>query len=125
MREMHVELAGEPITLAATFKASVEIANRVADPLEIAREASIEATMLAQSLPYQPKFKFTVDNVPLLLWIGMKAAGDTRKLEDAQELVFEHGFVASRDIALNYLVMIVTPKTDQDPDSNQEQSSGN
>jgi len=125
MREMHVELGGEQITLAATFKASVEIADRVADPLEIARESAVEATLLAQSMPYQPKFRFDIKNVPLILWIGMKAAGDSRKLEDVQELVFENGFIASRDIALNYLVTIVTPKTDQESDAKQDQSSGN
>jgi len=124
MREMHIELGGEQVTLAATFKASVEIADRVADPLEIAREASIEATLLTQNLPYQPKFKFDVKNVPMILWIGMKAAGDSRKLEDVQELVFEEGFIAARDIVLTYLASIVVPKSESVEESTKGTDSG-
>jgi len=124
MREMHIELGGEQVTLAATFKASVEIADRVADPLEIAREASIEATLLTQNLPYQPKFKFDVKNVPMILWIGMKAAGDSRKLEDVQELVFEEGFIAARDIVLTYLASIVVPKSESVEESTKDTDSG-
>lgn len=113
MREMTANLGGEEITLAATFKASLDIAEKVDDPLSIAREAAIEA-LFAQSLQaYQPRFKFTVQNVPLIIFTGMKAAGDKRTLEQVQELVFDAGFVEARDVAVEYIALLVTPKSQE------------
>lgn len=113
MREITAILGGEEITLAATFKASVDVAEKIADPLAIAREAALEA-MFSQALQvYEPKFRFTVKNVPVILHIGMKAAGDKRTLEQVQELVFDGGFVEAREIATSYIAAIVTPKSEE------------
>lgn len=110
---MTVNMGGEEITLAATFRASVEIADKVNDPLAIAREASLEA-MFGQALQvYEPKWRFTVLNVPQIIHIGTKAAGDKRTLMDIQELVFAEGFPSARAIALEYLALIVTPKSEE------------
>ena len=70
MRQYDGELGGRKITLAATFKASQRIAEQVGDPLTIAREAALEAYMLSSGIVYEPKWRFTVENVPLILWIG-------------------------------------------------------
>ena len=110
MRTMTIETGGETYELAATFKASLEIADKVADPLTIAREAALEAAMLKVRIPYQPKFTFTVRNVPVILHAGLKAAGSELKLADIEELVFEAGFVTSRLWAADYLALIVEPK---------------
>lgn len=113
MREITASLGGEEITLAATFKASVEIAEKIADPLAIAREASLEA-MFGQALQvYEPKWRFTVLNVPQIIHIGTRAAGDKRTLAEIQELVFAEGFPSARAIALEYLALIVTPKAEE------------
>lgn len=125
MREFECELAGRSLQLAATFKASIQIAEKVADPLWIAREASIEAMMLERGLAsYEPKFRFTVENVPLVLHIGLKAAGSSMSLEEVQEIVFDAGFGASRDAALEYLGLIVGPKPEEDL-SGEKESEGN
>lgn len=113
MREIVVELGGEELTLAATFKASVDLAERVGDPLLIAREAAIEAMMGANGVTYDPKWRFTVANVPQIIAIGLKAAGDKRKLEDVQELVFKAGFIEAKDAAVRYLAAIVSPKSEE------------
>lgn len=113
MREITVSLGGEEITLAATFKASIEIAEKVADPLAIAREAALEA-LFSQSLQaYDPRFRFSVKNVPQIIFAGMKAAGDKRTLEQVQELVFDAGFVDARDVAVEYIAILVTPKSEE------------
>lgn len=113
MREMTATLGGETITLAATFKASIEIAEKVADPLAIAREAAIEA-LFSQSLQaYDPRFRFTVKNVPQIIFSGMKAAGANRTLEQVQEMVFDEGFVNARDIAVEYIALLVTPQSQE------------
>lgn len=117
MREIIVDLGGEELTLAATFKASVEISDRVGDPLAIAREAAIEGMMAQNGMPYDPRWKFTVKNVPEIIWIGAKAAGDKRKLENVQELVFSAGFLAAKEIATRYLAAIVSPTSEEMDDA--------
>lgn len=113
MREIEVTLGGETVTLAATFGAAMKLAEKVADPLLIAREAALEGTMIARGMPYDPRFKFTVANVPLILWIGMQAAGNKAKLEDVQEMVFNAGFIAARDAAVDYIALIVRPQSEE------------
>ena len=124
MREIIVDLGGEELTLAATFKASVEISDRVGDPLVIAREAAIEAMMSQNGVPYDPRWKFSVRNVPEIIWIGAKAAGDKRKLEDVQELVFAAGFIAARDVATRYLAAIVSPTSEEIEESGGDKEPG-
>lgn len=113
MREIDITLGGETVTLAATFGAAQEVAKKVADPLHIAREANLEAVMISRGLPYQPRFTLTVENVPLLLHIGMSHAGDKRKLPDVQEMVFDAGFIQAKDAAIEYIALIVLPKSEE------------
>lgn len=110
MRTMTIEHNGETYTLAATFGASVEIADKVEDPLTIAREAALEAAMLQARMPYRPKFDFTVRNVPQILHIGLKAGGSDLTLAQVQEIVFDKGLVHSRLWAADYIALIVEPK---------------
>lgn len=108
-REMTVKLGGKRVKLAATFRASVDIAEEVGDPLEIARESSLEAIMISSGVPYKPKFSFNVRNVPQILHIAQEAAGGTMDLEEVQEAVFDTGFMECKDIAGRYIALLVTP----------------
>jgi hypothetical protein len=110
MRTMNIEHGGETYTLAATFGASIEVADKVEDPLMIAREAALEAAMMQARMPYRPKFEFTVRNVPQILHIGLKAAGSDLTLPQVQEIVFDKGLVHSRLWAADYIALIVEPK---------------
>lgn len=123
MREITVTIGGRELTLAATFKASLEIAQQVADPLTIAREAALEGMFLQQGLPYEPKWRFTVPNVIQILLIGLRAAGNPMKREELEELVFDAGFMAAKEAAGDYLALIVGPKPTEVSDK--EGGSGN
>lgn len=111
MREMTATLAGEDVELAATFKSSMEIAKKVADPLFISSEAGLETYFVSAGIPYQPKWRPTIENVPLILHIGQKAAGGSRTIEDMQDLVFRAGFIEARDQAFAYIAMMTTTKS--------------
>jgi hypothetical protein len=125
MREFETTLGGNPVTLAATFKASQEIAQKIADPLVIGREAHLEALLTRPGFPpYDPKFKFTVSNVPLLLHIGLKAAGSSLTLEQVQELVFDEGFVSAKEKASDYLALIISPRSEQVVEGKGAEGSG-
>jgi hypothetical protein len=113
MRECEVQLGGETVTLAATFAAATKIADKVADPLAIAREAALEASMLGRGLPYEPRFKFSVQNVPMILHIGMTAAGSKATLAEVQEMVFDAGFIVARDAATEYIATLVMPRSEE------------
>ena len=117
MREYSGELAGKSLTLAATFGASVKIAKSVGDPMMIAREANVEAYMLDKGLNYNPRWTFDVENVPELIHIGLKEAGSSMTLKEVQELVFEVGFAAARDFALEYLALIIGPAPEHSGES--------
>lgn len=110
MREMTFKHGGEEYTLAATYKASIEIADKVEDPIIIAREAALEAAMMKARMPYRPKFEFTVRNVPTILHAGLKAAGSELVLGEVEEIVFDMGFIAARLIVNDYMALIVAPK---------------
>lgn len=111
MREMTIETAsGEEISLAATFKASLEIADKIADPIEIAREAALEAAMMQARMPYRPKFQFTTRNVVQIVHIGMRAAGADVKQAEVEEIVFDKGLVHARLWAADYIALIVEPR---------------
>lgn len=125
MREYETTLGGKPVTLAATFKASQEIAQKIADPLVIGREAHLEALLTRPGFPpYDPKFKFTVSNVPLLLHIGLKAAGSSLTLEQVQELVFDDGFISAKEKATDYLALIIAPRSEEVVESGGGEGSG-
>lgn len=113
MREITVTLAGEEIELAATFKASMEVAKKVGDPLFIASEVALEAQLVGAGMPYNTKWRATIENVPLVLHIGQKAAGGDRSLEDMQNLVFENGFLESREAAFRYLALMTTTHSEE------------
>ncbi len=127
MRTYTCTLAGEDVKLTANFATSMEIAKEVGDPLLIAREAALEAMMIAKGFPHTPRWMFSVENVPQLLYIGIKASGSKMTLAQVQDLVFEEGFAPSRDYAIEYLAMIVGPAPEPESveDSAGEKSEGN
>ena len=110
MRAFTFEHGGEEYTMAATFGASVDLAEKVADPLFIAREAAVEAALGAV---YQPKFRFTIQNVPQIMAIGLKAGGHALPMSAVQAMVFDIGFREAMDIATRYVAMVITPKSEE------------
>lgn len=124
MRKMTASLGGYELELAATFAAASDLSEKVGDPLAIAREAQIEAMLSGVGQVYHPKWQFTVKNVPTILHIGMKAAGSDMSLDKVQEMVVENGFMEAKAIALDYVAMIVTPKSQELDDEGGEKSSG-
>ena len=120
MREFAVEIGGREYTLAATFKASLEIAEKVGDPLTIMREAALEAMFIGRGLPYEPKWRFTVENTVEILHIGLKTAGNKMRREELQDLVFDMGFAAAKEIAGDYLALIAGPRPQETVESSGE-----
>lgn len=113
---MLVTIGGVDLELAYTFGAGREISQKIGDPLAIAREAAVEAMMGQAGLTYSPKWMPTVENVPMMLWIGAKHAGMSIKLEQVQEAVFAHGFLEAKEVAMGYLAGIVTPSAREKSD---------
>jgi hypothetical protein len=113
MRKLTFEICGEDRDLVATFAASVEIAEKVGDPLFITREAAVETVMLGEGIPYSPKWRFTVSNVPQVIHIGLKAAGEKVKLSEVQEWAFETGFPDAQRIAAEYIALITRPAPEE------------
>jgi len=124
MRTMTAEFGGLRIDLAATFGAAREIARQVADPLAIAREAALEAMMGQVGQVYHPKFAFTVDNVPVIIHIGAKAAGEKVTLAEVQDAVFDAGLLVGKGVASDYLALIVTPRGQETIEGGDKEPSG-
>jgi hypothetical protein len=112
-RRMTATLAGEEVTLAATFDAAGEIMEKVADPLAIARDAAAEQSFAAMGVVYDSRFKWNVKNIPQVIHIGMKAAGDKRDLKAVQQLVFDHGLIECQAVAIEFVLILVTPHSEE------------
>lgn len=115
MREVYITLAGRELELVANFKASLEIAKTIGDPMVIMREASLEALFLSRGIAYDPKFQFNTENSTKILHIGLKAAGSKMTLEEVQELCFEAGYVETKEAASEYLALIIGPRPKELP----------
>lgn len=113
MRSFRFEHAGVEYQLAATFDAAAEIAETVADPLMIAREAHVSAAMAQNGLVHYPRFSFTIDNVPRVLAAGLRAAGNAKDIGAVRQIVFEMGFIEAQALADRYLAMLVTPQSER------------
>lgn len=123
-RRMTATLAGEDVTLAATFDAAAEIMEKVADPLAIARDAATEHALSAAGVVYDAKFKWNVRNVPQVIHIGMKAAGDKRDLKAVQQMVFDYGLIEGSAVAIQFITMLVTPQSEEAGTEKGEGGSG-
>lgn len=124
MRKLTATLGDEQLELAATFGAASDLHDRVGDPLAIAREAQIEAMLAATGQVYHPKWQFSIKNVPLILHIGIKAAGGKMSLDKVQELVADAGFLEAKAIALDFIALIVTPKSQEAIEASEEPQTG-
>jgi hypothetical protein len=123
-RRMTVTLAGEEVTLAATFDAAAEIMEKVHDPIAIARDAATEQSLALQGVVYDARFKWNVRNVPQVIYIGMKAAGDKRDLKAVQKMVFDHGLIESSGIAVQFVTILVTPHSEEAADTKGDGGAG-
>lgn len=124
VRTHKTTLGGKPVSLSASFQTLDEIAERVGDPITILREMGVEALAIKAGLyQYQPKFRFTVENVANLLHIGISHAGGDMTLEQVKDAIFCEGLESVKDKAENYLVLNVTPETEQEV-SGKEPSTG-
>ena len=113
------------LELGLNFGAGRELMQRVADPMAIVREMSIEQNMQQAGLVYQPKWVPTVENVPMILWIGAKHGGSKDiKLEAVQEAVFAHGFLESKVVAMDYIASLTTPTAREKLDSKGDAKPG-
>lgn len=113
MRKLKASLGGHELELAVTFGAAAEIHEKVGDPLAIAREAQIEGMMTNAGQIYHPRWQFTVKNVPVILYEGIRAAGGSMSLEKVQEIVADAGFMEAKAVALDFVAAIVTPKSQE------------
>jgi hypothetical protein len=109
MRKLTETLAGRELTFAATFDASMEICDKIRDPMEIVQISATTQMMRAHQIDYTPEWAFDTVNIPIILHIGAKAAGEDISLKQMQELVFEHGFYNSMAVATDYVGIIIGP----------------
>lgn len=108
-RGIDVVLAGREMRLSATFAAAQSISEKVGDPLAIMREAQLEAMLSGIGQVYNPKWAFTVSNIPQIIFYGAKASGDKITLAEVQDLVMDAGVMEAREVAIEYIAIIATP----------------
>ncbi|TXH55059.1 MAG: hypothetical protein E6Q97_09635 [Desulfurellales bacterium] len=113
MRETEITLSGQSLRLVADFKASMEISSMVGDPLTIMREATLEAALIQEGIPYEPKWRFTLANVRDILWIGLKNADSKMSKSELEALIFDAGLLAAKEAAAEYLTLIFGPKPEE------------
>lgn len=116
MREYTVKLADKELSLGITWAASMELSEKVADPLKITSEAQVKALSMQAGLrPPKGEFSWTVKAVADVLFIGTKHSKVEEKptLEDVQELVFDAGLDNAHAAALMYIGNMMNPEYDK------------
>lgn len=113
MRDMTIPIGGENKRLVADFAASLRVNDEICDPLEIARQASMEAVMLDAGIKYETKFKLGTVEVVNILMIGLDAAKSGVSRAKLEEAVFEMGLLAAKEYASQYIALIVVPTSQE------------
>lgn len=113
MRQFDINLGDDVLTVAVTFKASAEISQTVGDIFLIARESAKEALFDSKGIDYEPKWRFTLENVTKILHIGARAAGSKLTYEQIGEMVVNTGMFQAKDEAGRYLAAIAAPGSEE------------
>lgn len=124
MRTHSVEIGHLQFDLPVTFGVAREIKEKVGDPLAIAQEAALQARLGAAGIARKAAFEFTVENVPMILWLGAKAADPAVKLSDVQEACCDIGFAAALQIADGYLAAFIAPRSQEKVEASGEAKPG-
>lgn len=124
MRTYSVEISHLQLELPVTFGVAREIKEKVGDPLAIAQEAALQARLSAAGIARKAAFEFTVENVPMILWLGAKVAYPDMKLSDIQEACCEIGFGAALQLADGYLAAFIAPRSQEKPEASGEAKPG-
>ena len=125
MHAMQVTIGGLDLELGLNFGAGRELMQKVGDPMGIVREVMLEQAMLQSGLVHTPKWLPTVENIPLILWIGAKHGGQKDlKLEAVQDAVFAHGLLESKTVALDYVAALTTPTAREKLDAAEGDKAG-
>lgn len=115
MRNYTVTLAGRDIPLGITWGASMELAEKVADPLVITSEAQTRF-IAGQAGLRAPKgeFQWTGKSVADILYIGHKHSAAEEKLtvDELHELIFDAGLDNAHAAALQYIGNMMNPEYD-------------
>jgi hypothetical protein len=130
MRTVLAELGALHLDLGVTFGAGREIAAKVADPLFIVQETQIATAIAEQYGPvatakHESKFSFTVENIPLIIWIGGKVTQPDLKLSDVQESMMDAGINAALPIVVRYLGAFFAPMGQEKVETDGETQAGN
>lgn len=113
MRLHSVEIADLQLDLAVTFGVAREIKEKVADPMLIAQEAAVQARFANSGIQRTARFEFTVENIPLILWIGAKVQHPDLKLSAVQEACVDAGLMQAMQIADGFLVQFIAPRSQE------------
>ena len=110
MRDIVVKIGGADVSLRGTFGAAEEVMRHIGDPIALIKE-----NHLASAIPaYQPKLSLTVANIPVVLWIGAKSAGDKRSLDEWKAVVFDAGYIECMEPAMAYILHITTSQSQRE-----------
>lgn len=124
MRSYSVELGSLQLDLAISFGVAKEIGEKVADPMLIAQEAATSAHMARMGIVHKSRFEFSVQNIPMIIWIGAKLGNPALKLSEVQEACCEIGFMPAMTIADRYLVQFIAPRSQENVDTDKDAKPG-
>ncbi len=98
-----VRLGADEYTIKPTWKTSMEIAERVGDPLGMA------FSVAAGSLELQLK------QVVGILWVALKAEGAEYTFDELGELIYKHGPINYTSAVGKYLIEIASQSSEDAP----------
>lgn len=99
-----VRFGPDEYTLKSTWKSSIEIAEKVSDPLKMAFDL------------VEGKLELELEQIVCIIWIGLKAAGEEFTYDEVGELVHKHGFINYTKPVGMYLIDMASQGSEEKED---------
>lgn len=126
MRELVAQINGTEYTLTANFKASMAVAEQVADPILLTQDVMLQGLANEKGYRMETKHPVTSKMVYQLIKIGVDATSklNASEINKLQADIFEEGYLSCMQIALDYLGLLVGPGPNEVSDQDAEKSTG-
>lgn len=107
MKRVNVKIDGKVHSLAATWAASMQIAQEVADPALISTEIARTEIFAQQGVHYRPRFEFGAANSVQILGIALRANGHDYTDDQVGEDMMSQGIFTAIEKAAEYIAAMV------------------
>lgn len=107
-RSMTLSLGGKQYELVASWKASMDIAENVMDPVVLAKDAALTQQFLKHNIAYDSKFEFTAENTARILHCALRSNGHELTFNEVGEAMVSDGIIEHVGEADKFISLLIS-----------------